>query len=332
VIEQGVGVELRVPARISENLARRQLFPAQRYGVFLRIAEKFPEIVDKMQAVKEQAHQRQMNGTPLPHQRQRSSERIGQMCGVSHATVERVDRLRRLSSDGFEEVMEGTTPLLHALNRASASARRQKQEALSSTNSVVPEMRLFCGDFRRVLKSITCPPISLCWADLPWDRGSLHLWEDVGRLAATLLRPGGVLLAYPSKVEFPQVMALLGKHLRFHWAGAALHVEPMSLPKLKVLSKWQPILLFCKGQFDPPIHVLDVPPSNKEKDRHSWQRPVEEFEHFTRQLTKPGEWVLDMAAGSFGSGKAAQGLGRNYIGVDIDPKAVASGRKWITGR
>ena len=64
-----------------------------------------------MQAVKDQAKQRQVNGTPLPHQRQRSSQLIGQMVGVSHATVERVDRLRRLSPEGFEEVVEGKAPL-----------------------------------------------------------------------------------------------------------------------------------------------------------------------------------------------------------------------------
>ncbi len=46
-------------------------------------------------------------------------------------------------------------------------------------------------------------------------------------------------------------------------------------------------------------------------------------------MTRQGEWVLDLTAGSFSSGKAAKGLGRNYIGVDIDRKAVASGRKWL---
>lgn len=314
---------------ISQNLARRQLSPAQRYGVFLRIAEEFPEIAEKIQAVKDQAKQRQVNGTPLPHQRQRSSQLIGQMVGVSHATVERVDRLRRLSPEGFEEVVEGKAPLLHTLYQVSASARWEKHDALNSTNGVVPEVRLICGDFRKVLKAI--PPITLCWADLPWDRGSLHLWDDVGRVAAKALRPGGVLLAYPSKVELPQVMNFLGKHLRFHWTCAAIHTEHRPLPQLKVLTKWQPILMYYKGQFDPPVHFLDVTHmSSKEKDRHPWQRPVEEFAYYTGQLTRQGEWILDLTAGSFGSGKAAKNLGRNYIGVDIDAKAVARGRKWIT--
>src|SRR5207244_2455637 len=133
--------------------------------------------------------------------------------------------------------------------------------------------------------------------------------------------PRGMLLGYASKVELPQVMAVLGRHLRFHWMCAAVHAEPFPLPKLKLLSKWQPIVIYAKGGFDPPVHVLDVPPAGKEKDRHRWQRPVEEFMYYTQDLTRPGEWILDLMAGSFASGRAAVSLGRHYVGIDIDPKA-----------
>jgi hypothetical protein len=34
-------------------------------------------------------------------------------------------------------------------------------------------------------------------------------------------------------------------------------------------------------------------------------------------------------AGSFVSGRAAVLLGRNYVGVDIDRKAVVKGRAWL---
>jgi site-specific DNA-methyltransferase (adenine-specific) len=68
---------------------------------------------------------------------------------------------------------------------------------------------------------------------------------------------------------------------------------------------------------------------SKERDRHPWQRPLEEFHHFTKYLTRPGEWVLDPMAGSFVSGRAAVLLGRNYVGVDIDRKAVIKGRAWL---
>lgn len=314
---------------VSANLARRQLSPAQRYGTFLRIADQFPEMGARIEAVRTQARQRQAKGRPLPHLRQRSSGAIGELCGVSHATVERVDRLRRLSEEAFDAVMEGSVPLLHALNRAWATARRRKQESLGPAPGVEPQVRVVCGDFRKVLKTQTIPSISLCLADPPWDRGSLPLWEAVGLWASKVLRSGGVLLAYPSKVELPEVLRILGQSIRFHWMAAAFHAEPLPLPKLRVLSKWQPITLHVKGTFAPPLHPLDVAPGGKEKDQHVWQRPVEEFAYYIRHLTRPGEWILDLMAGSFASGRAAQALGRNYLGVDIDPKAVAKGRKWL---
>jgi DNA modification methylase len=96
--------------------------------------------------------------------------------------------------------------------------------------------------------------------------------------------------------------------------------------------RWAPLLLYVHGKFEPPLHPLDVVETEgKEKDRHPWQRPLAEYLHIIKYLTRPGEWVLDLTGGSFASGKAAKLLGRNYVGVDIDPKAVEKGREWVEG-
>ena len=315
---------------LSRNLARRQLSPGQRYGVLLKIAEEYPEVAASLEAVKADAKKRQAGG--VPHQRQRSSEVIGRLAGVGHATVERVDRLKKLSPKLFEQMVEGKVPLPHAVVQAAMQARRNKQDALRAPPGVATESRLVCGDFRKVLEAGTLPPISLMWADLPWDRGTLGLWDDVGRVAATVLRPGGVLAAYPGNVYLPDVVAALGRHLTFHWTCAMFHNEVVAAQPKKVMSKWAPLLLYVNGRFDPPLHLLDVVASEgKEKDRHPWQRPLAEYLHFTKYLTRPGEWVLVVTGGSFASGRAAKALGRNYVGVDIDKAAVARGREWIGG-
>jgi hypothetical protein len=227
-------------------------------------------------------------------------------------------------------MVNGQITLTDAIYRAGAEKRRGQRDALRPQPCFVPDVRQLCEDFRKVLAKGQVPSVALCFADLPWDRKTLPLWDDVGRLAAQVLRDGGVLAAYPSKVELPQVLAILGKHLRFHWCLSAVHLEPFPLPKLRVLSKWQPITLFVRGSFSPPLSVLDlISPQGKERDRHPWQRPVDEFVTIIESLTRPGEWVLDLAAGSFASGKAAKLLGRNYLGIDIDPKAVTRGREWL---
>lgn len=313
---------------ISRNLARRQLSPGQQYGVLLQIAEQYPEVAASLEAVKADAKRRQTGG--VPHQRQRSSEVIGAMAGVSHATVERVDRLKKLSPPLFEQMVEGKSTLADAIQHAAMQARRQKQEGLCAAADAPTECRLHCGDFRTVLEAEVLPPVSLVYADLPWDRASLGLWDDVGRLAARVLRPGGVLAAYPGTVYLPDVMASLGRHLTYHWTCSMYHADVEAVQPKKVMTKWAPLLLFVKGIFNPPLHPLDVVETeSKERDRHKWQRPLAEYLHFVKYLTRPGEWVLDVTGGSFASGKAAKLLGRNYVGVDIDPDAVAKGREWI---
>jgi len=313
---------------VSRNLARRQLSPGQRYGVLLRIAAQYPEIQASLDAVKQDARQRQVGGVPLV--RQRSSSLIGQMAGVSHATVERVDRLRRLSPDLFDEMIDGRATLTEAIHLAATEARRKRQDALCRPPGLTPEIRVLHGDFRKVLDPAGLPPIALMWADPPWERACLPVWEDVGRLAAKVLRPGGVLAAHPGKVNLPEVIGTLTKYLKFQWPCALLHGDIQPCPQLRVMTKWAPLLLFVKGKFNPPLHLLDVVLTHsKERDRHPWQRPLEEFHHFTKYLTRPGEWVLDPMAGSFVSGRAAVLLGRNYVGVDLDRKAVAKGRAWL---
>lgn len=55
---------------------------------------------------------------------------------------------------------------------------------------------------------------------------------------------------------------------------------------------------------------------------HPTPKPVELAEHFIRLHTKPGDLVLDCFAGGGSTLKAAQRLGRDYIGCDVDLKWV----------
>jgi hypothetical protein len=152
----------------------------------------------------------------------------------------------------------------------------------------------------------------------------------VGQLAARVLRPGGVLAAFPGHSNLPSVTAILGQHLAYRWTCALVHCGAYSSRGTRILTRWAPLLLYSKGKFNPPLHVLDlVQTHDAERDRHRWQRPLEEFAHFSKYLTRPGDWVLDPMAGSFVSGKAATRLGRNYIGVDIDRTAVKKGRAFL---
>ena len=55
----------------------------------------------------------------------------------------------------------------------------------------------------------------------------------------------------------------------------------------------------------------------KEKTKHPTQKPVALMEYLIKTYTNKGESVLDFACGSGTTCKAAQNLGRRYIGIDI---------------
>ena len=53
---------------------------------------------------------------------------------------------------------------------------------------------------------------------------------------------------------------------------------------------------------------------------HSTQKPVALMEYLIKTYTNEGELVLDFACGSGTTCKAAQNLGRRYIGIEISPE------------
>ena len=58
--------------------------------------------------------------------------------------------------------------------------------------------------------------------------------------------------------------------------------------------------------------------------RNKNQLPVEFVKKFIEYSSRPGDLVLDPFAGSFSTGRAAAELGRNCVGFDLNPAAVAA--------
>ena len=76
------------------------------------------------------------------------------------------------------------------------------------------------------------------------------------------------------------------------------------LPRLRVPSSWQ--------RFNTA--------SGSEKTSHPTQKPVALMEYLIKTYTNEGETVLDFAMGSGTTGVACDNLGRDFIGIEKDPK------------
>jgi len=63
--------------------------------------------------------------------------------------------------------------------------------------------------------------------------------------------------------------------------------------------------------------------------KHVCEKPVALMEHIVKASSRPGAVVLDCFCGSGSTGVAAQRLGRDFIGIEIDPKWATRARERI---
>ncbi len=66
-------------------------------------------------------------------------------------------------------------------------------------------------------------------------------------------------------------------------------------------------------------NVLKIPKIIPNKEQHPTEKPVALAEHFIKLHTQEGDTVLDPFMGGGSSGVAAIHLGRNFIGMELDP-------------
>jgi site-specific DNA-methyltransferase (adenine-specific) len=70
--------------------------------------------------------------------------------------------------------------------------------------------------------------------------------------------------------------------------------------------------------------------NKKTKGGHPTAKPVELYRFLIERYCPPGGTVLDPTFGSCNSGRAAQALGRNYIGIEKDERFYLEAKKSIT--
>jgi DNA modification methylase len=77
-----------------------------------------------------------------------------------------------------------------------------------------------------------------------------------------------------------------------------------------------------------PVSVIEISNPNNGKV-HPTQKPVALYEYLVRTYTNKGDTVLDIAMGSGTTGVACVQTGRNFIGIEIEPKYYEIAEKRI---
>jgi DNA methylase len=213
----------------------------------------------------------------------------------------------------------GHKELRHAIKRA--------KELVPRTSGTLPKgdhetegVHVLFGDFRQRLLEIEPGSIDLIITDPPYPKEDLPLWYDLGQVAAKLLTPRGLLIAYSGQLFLPDVIGMLGESLTYGWTFALM--LPGSGSRIMgrhMIQGWKPVVAFSTGTWPSGEWADDVLTSpDREKDDYEWQQNAAPAIRLIERFTPPNGIVLDpfLGVGSFGI--AAKTTGRRFIGVELD--------------
>lgn len=210
-------------------------------------------------------------------------------------------------------------------DRTTAARTRHTAPARSDTVLHVST----CAD---LLDHIEPATVDAILTDPPYGRAHLGTYDELGALAAVVLRPGGVCYAMAGQTYLPDVVRRLGRHLDYWWTFAYLtHGDGVKLWPRRLVSQWKPVVAFRRpGELPTPYTTTDVARSSApDQISHprGWAQSVDGMRALVTMLTEPGWLVCDPFVGSGTTAMAAAAEHRRFIGCDVDAQRVEQTRE-----
>src|SRR5262249_31481965 len=153
--------------------------------------------------------------------------------------------------------------------------RARAESAQSGLRVKLPEgYEILTGDFRQALSGIPDDSVALVLTDPPYDADSVPLYGDLAEHAARVLKPGGSLVAYAGHHALPEILPLMGRHLRYWWQLTLLHAgNSARMPGKWVYVGCKPLLWYVKGHRWNKDYLADpVQGDPPDKLLHDWQQ------------------------------------------------------------
>jgi len=215
-----------------------------------------------------------------------------------------------------------------------ATRELARREALQREDSseLPAQVQIRHGDFRVALADIPPRSVDAIITDPPYPAEYIPLFDDLGALAARVLKPDGVLIAYSGQAHLIEGLTALASHLRYWWTLALRHQHAGYVVNggRRVINRWKPLLLFTRKDGCAPAEFADlVEGTGREKELHVWQQSAGELGYLLETFTRAGDLVIDPFVGSGTTAVACLQLGRRFIGCDIDAGAVAIARRRV---
>lgn len=201
-------------------------------------------------------------------------------------------------------------------------------------------MKFIHGDSTEALRSIPTASVDMVLCDPPYmintksdGSGKLNPWTDYMNAAywykewfsqvRRILKPTGcfwTFLNWRSFATFQKAACDLRWPIESCLIWDKLRIGPSGPKGLR--SSYEMVLLFTMPEFRfEDRSVADVQAfkwSAVKPHGHPAEKPVDLCEFLIRHCTKPGDVVLDCFMGSGTTGEAAVGIGRDFIGIELD--------------
>lgn len=193
-------------------------------------------------------------------------------------------------------------------------------------------IEILTGDFRELSQDLADDSVDLVLTDPPYPKEFLPLWEDLGRVAARVLRPSKSLIAYSGQQWLDEIMAMLGKYLVWYWQVILLLPGGRSRVNARAMfQEWKPILIYSKAPIKRTRNwgpdVLISPTSSKQY--HEWGQSLPPVRELVERFSEPGDLVLDPFLGGGTTAIACLQTNWRFIGYEIDPETADIARRRV---
>jgi site-specific DNA-methyltransferase (adenine-specific) len=249
------------------------------------------------------------------------------------------DRDARRAAEALRALGDDATGLI-GLARAEERARIASMDRIRAEAAEGPSehsgetWELRTGDFREVLADLSDQSVDAIVTDPPYDNAGVPLYGPLGAFCLRVLKLGRLAAVYCGHLHLDEEMELLAKGgLTYMWHG--VNVLPGRHTKVrvrKVNGRHRSVLLYSAGPYQPRRWVHDLVLAEgrggpDERPLHPWQQALEPVRHWTRQVSEPGELIVDPFLGSGTTAVAAVLEGRRFLGCDLDPGCVETTRR-----
>ncbi len=200
-----------------------------------------------------------------------------------------------------------------------------------------PLIQTSLGDCNKVMSSILDNSIDLVLTDPPYLREFLYTYKYLAQVCPRIMKKGASLLTIVGHFAIPEVCEMFKDKLKYRWCFCMNQFEGKhARMAMGIEVMWKPVLWYVKEAYPQGRGfirdglVIDGKGGQK-KENHKWEQDLSWAKFFIEKLTKEGDTVLDPFMGSGTTGVACKELGRNFVGIEIDPEYYNITKRRICG-